>query len=451
MTESYPSSSTPTGDTRLPVAPADTLSVAVRTLGCKVNQVESEGIVATLLGGGALLAEEDRAAVVVINTCTVTGEADKKARKAVRHALGLAQQPVVVVTGCLAAVDAPALRALDPRVVVEADKSLVPARVAEALGVTAHPDAKRVMRAGRGFHTRVMLKVEDGCDNHCTYCIVPRARGVPRAEPLGDLVGQAKELAAAGVGEVVVTGINVGRYRDPATGTDLTGLLEALASAGPRRVRLSSIEPPDLDERLLRAMAALPSFCPHLHVPLQSGSDRVLAAMGRAYTAEEFLARIHDARVTIPGVALTTDVIVGFPGETEADLERTLEVCARAAFSKLHVFRYSRRPETPAAEMPDQVPPETIAARAERVRSLGHELRTSWLETLVGDRVEVLIERIAEDGSAEGTTPQYAKVLVGTESSGCFCVGDSVEVEVLRRQGEVLLCGLTRGNEAHAW
>jgi len=451
VTESYPSSSTPTGDTRLPVAPADTVSVAVRTLGCKVNQVESEDIVANLIGRGALLAEEDRAAVVVINTCTVTGEADKKARKAVRHALGLAQQPVVVVTGCLAAVDAPSLRALDPRVVVEVDKSLVPNRVAEALGITVAPEERSVIRAGRGFHTRVMLKVEDGCDNHCTYCIVPRARGVPRAEPLEGLVAQVTELAAAGVGEVVVTGINVGRYRDPATGADLTELLQALSAAGPRRVRLSSIEPPDLGERLLSAMAALPGFCPHLHVPMQSGSDRILAAMGRAYTAEEFLARLDEARTAIPGVALTTDVIVGFPGETEADFEQTLEVCVRAGFSKLHVFRYSRRPDTPAARMPDQVPPETIAARAEQVRSLGHELRSSWLDTLVGDRVELLIERVAEDGSAEGTTPQYAKVLVGPESSACFGVGDSVEVEVLERQGEVLLGVLTRGNEARAW
>lgn len=441
MTESNPSSSTPTGDARLPVAPPVALSVAIRTLGCKVNQVESEDIVADLLGKGASLAEEDSAAVVVINTCTVTGEADKKARKAVRHALGLAQRPVVVVTGCLAAVDAPALRMLDPRVVVEVDKSRVPARVVEVLGIASAAETPRAIRTGSGFHTRVMLKVEDGCDNHCTYCIVPRARGVPRAEPLGGLVAQVQDLAAAGVGEVVITGINVGRYRDRVTGTDLAGLLDALAAAGPGRLRLSSIEPPDIDERLLSTVAALPSFCPHLHVPLQSGSDRVLAAMGRAYTAEEFLARIDAAREAIPGLAVTTDVIVGFPGETEADLEQTLAVCSRAGFSKLHVFRYSRRPDTPAAEMPDQVPPELIAARAERVRSLGHELRSSWLDTLLGAQVELLVERVVADGSAEGTTPQYAKVRIEPGSPTRFKVGESLQVEIQGRDGEVLLGG----------
>jgi len=451
VTESFASSSTPASTTRLPVAPADALSVAVRTLGCKVNQVESETIVADLLGRGAHLSEENTAAVVVINTCTVTGDADKKARKAVRHALSLPQNPVVVVTGCLAAVDAPALHALDERVVVEADKSAVPGRVAAALGIASGAPTRTVLRAGQGFHTRVMLKVEDGCDNRCTYCIVPDARGVPRAEPLDALLAQVRDLAQAGVGELVITGINVGRYSDPVTGADLAELLSALATAGIGRLRLSSVEPPDLGGRLLATMASLPGFCPHLHVPLQSGSDRVLARMGRTYTSQEFLGWISAAREAIPGLTVTTDVLVGFPGETAEDAERTLEVCRRAGLSKLHVFRYSSRPGTPAAAMPDRVPAEIIATRAERVRALGRELRFAWLDTLVGTRLEVLVERIAEDGSAEGTTPQYARVRISGESSEGMRVGDSVEVEVDRRDEEVLVAGGARGKRARAW
>lgn len=439
MTRSFASSSTPTGSSRPPRATA-TLTVFARTLGCKVNQVESQRIVAELLGQGASLAPEDAAAVIVVNTCTVTGEADKKARKAVRHALALPQHPVVVVTGCLAAVDAPALRALDERVVVEVDKARVAARVAEALGLA--PQAAPQARTGEGFNSRVMLKVEDGCNNHCSYCIVPAARGVPRAEPLQGLVAEAEELAGAGVSEIVVTGINVGRYRDQATDSDLAALLEALAATGIARLRLSSVEPPDLDARLLGVMASLPAFCPHLHVPLQSGSDRVLAAMKRAYSAGEFLERVREAKGVLPGLAITTDVIVGFPGESEEDFAETLAVCREAGFSKLHVFRYSRRAGTPAAEMPGQVPPEVMAERSERLRALGDELRTAWLGGLVGSQVEMLVERVLPDGSAEGTTREYARARVQGASSAGVMPGALLACRVTGRDGDVLICSL---------
>ncbi len=420
----------------------EALRVAVRTLGCKVNQVESEDIIAALLGVGIVLVKEDAAHLIVINTCTVTGEADRKARKAVRHALGLPGSPLVLVTGCLAAVDAPALAALGDRVIVETDKSRVPERVAAALGVSTPGPCASVVRAGDGFHTRAMLKVQDGCDNRCTYCIVPQARGVSRAVPLERLVEQAHTLVAAGAREIVVTGINVGRYRDAQTGADLATLLEALAASGIARLRLSSIEPPDLTDRLLSVMASLPSFCPHLHVPLQSGSDRVLAAMGRAYDSAAFLERIAAALARIPGLALTTDVIAGFPGETAPDLAATLDVCRRAGFTKMHVFRYSRRPGTPAAAMPDQLPPALIAAHAEEIRALGTRLRTTWLDTFVGRSIEVVVERVNDDGTAEGTTQLYAKVLIANDGAVALSTGAVVEVTIRDRVGEVLLGGV---------
>ncbi|MDZ4168832.1 MAG: tRNA (N(6)-L-threonylcarbamoyladenosine(37)-C(2))-methylthiotransferase MtaB [Coriobacteriia bacterium] len=404
------------------------LAVAFRTLGCKVNRVESESIAAELLGQGCEVVGEDQAAVVVVNTCTVTGEADAKARKAVRRALGAAGEPVVVVTGCLAALDREALLALGERVVVEADKERVAARVAEALGggavVSGAPESgTRHVRAGEGFRTRAMVKVQDGCDNFCGYCIVPHARGVPRSVAADVVVAEVTALADAGVREVVLTGINIGRYRDGAT--DLPGLMSRLVSTGIARLRLSSLEPPDVTTELLAVMAAHADVvCPHLHLPLQSGSDSVLSAMGRRYTAAEYAKRVAAARAWVPGLAVTTDVISGLPGETDADAEETLRLCEEIGFARLHVFRYSPRAGTPAAERNDQVPAPVKAARAEALRGLDARLRDAHEASRAGDRAEILVERVEGD-VAEGTTRDYLRVRVPAD---CASPGDLIEV-----------------------
>jgi threonylcarbamoyladenosine tRNA methylthiotransferase MtaB len=268
--------------------------VAFRTLGCKVNQVESEAAAASLLAVGAEVVPEADAELVVINTCTVTGEADAKARKAVRHALRLPRRPIVVVTGCLASLDAAGLRALDERVVVEADKMALAARIADLIGAAAPPASGS---AGGVLRTRAMLKVEDGCDAFCTYCIVPYARGVPRATPLPELIAEAERLVASGVAEIVLTGVNIGRYRDD--DVDFAALVQRIAATGVPRLRISSIEPLDLDDRLLGVLAATPSVQPHLHIPLQAGSDRVLAAMGRGYDTATYAARVDAVRSAV--------------------------------------------------------------------------------------------------------------------------------------------------------
>ncbi|MHB9002677.1 MAG: MiaB/RimO family radical SAM methylthiotransferase [Coriobacteriia bacterium] len=389
--------------------------VAFRTLGCKVNQVESEDIAADLLGRGATLVPEDEAAVIIVNTCTVTAEADHKARKALRHALGLPHSPIVVVTGCLAAVAGGGLAELSERLIVEVDKEQVALRVAELLDLPDSPH-EHAVRAGAHFHSRAMLKVEDGCDNFCTYCIVPHARGVPRSVPLASVVAEATSLVQAGVGELVVTGINVGRYHDPATGADLAALLAAIAATGVPRLRLSSIEPPDVTPEFLVVVAGLPAFAPHLHVPLQSGSDEILAAMGRKYTVADFETFAARAREAIPGIALTTDVLVGFPGESPTHAQKTLATLERIGFAKLHVFRYSRRPGTPAADYPDQVDPREITARATAVRGLGERMAAEWLQSFVGTDVYVLVERVGT-GGIEGTTEHYAKARVATSDA----------------------------------
>lgn len=448
MTESFASSSTQTGQIRPSSPPAGPL-IAVRTLGCKVNQVESEGILATLVGQGVRLAEEHLAALILINTCTVTGEADRKARKAVRHALSQPQAPLVLVTGCLASIDAQALESLGDRVVIEADKQQIPATVARLLAFEPVAHA-HVLRAGAEFHTRAMLKVEDGCDNHCTYCIVPFARGVPRSEPMDSLLTEARSLVAAGTSEIVVTGINVGRYHDPDSGAGLAELLRALAGTGVDRLRLSSIEPQDLTTELLGVIASLPGFCPHLHVPLQSGSDKVLSAMGRRYTAAEYLDRVAAAKTALPGLTLTTDVLVGFPGEDARDLAATLALCRHVAFSKIHVFRYSRRPGTPAAQMPDQLSPEVLAAHALEVRQLAEELRTQWLDGLIGTSLDVLVEKQRDDGVIEGTSAQYAKVRIAQVPGGAPRAGSSLSVMIVGRDGGLLLGDPLTGDFAPA-
>jgi len=405
-------------------AHADTrgsLGVAFRTLGCKVNRVESESIAAELLAAGARMVDDDEADVVIINTCTVTGEADSKVRKAVRHALAAPHAPIVVVTGCGVALNPTSFSALGTRVVIEPDKDRVAGRVTELLAL--HETTGLITARGPGFRTRALLKVQDGCDAFCAYCIVPYARGVPRAVPLDQIASQARALVDAGAREIVLTGINIGRYvHGDAT---LADVVEAVAASGVERLRLSSIEPLHLTSEFLRVLSQTPSCCPHLHVPLQSGSDAVLSAMGRRYTAAQFAERIAAARAALPGLAVTTDVMCGFPGETDEDALATLQLCESVGFSALHVFRYSARPGTPAATMPGRIAPRVIAARAARLRAYGERLQADHVASRIGSSACVLVETAKADESGRGTTEDHLRVTVPGAASQ---VGQSLRV-----------------------
>ncbi|NTU70211.1 MAG: tRNA (N(6)-L-threonylcarbamoyladenosine(37)-C(2))-methylthiotransferase MtaB [Coriobacteriia bacterium] len=406
--------------------PQGGIAVSIRTLGCKVNRVESEGLAAALLEDGCVLVEPDEADVVVVNTCTVTGEADSKARKAVRQALRAAGGPVVVVTGCLASVDASSLSALGERVVVEPDKSRVAQRIRTTVppGRTFATDAAARDTAQRtAFRTRSMIKIEDGCDNFCAYCIVPYARGVPRAVALDEILRQATSMVESGTREIVLTGINIGRYDDATSGAHLAQVVAAVARTGISRVRISSIEPPDLSDEVLDVLAATDAVCSHLHVPLQSGSDLVLAAMGRSYDSGVYRERIESARRRLPGLAVTTDLIAGLPGETEADHACTIEFVERIGFSKLHVFPYSARAGTPAASMV-QVEPTVRSRRAAELRAVGEGLRARHAESLMGHSVEVLVER-TDGATAVGTTREYLRLQVPAPG---VAVGDEISV-----------------------
>lgn len=377
--------------------------VALVNLGCRVNRVELDLMASELERAGVALVGEEEASAVVVNTCAVTGEAEAKTRKAVRRAAGLPQGPLVVATGCVANLFSDELSALAPNVVVEREKSRVAARVLEGLGLAAGGEGRAepapcdpgaVTPTGR---TRPGIKIQDGCDNRCTYCIVWRARGAARSEAPGRVLSEVRAAMARGAHEVVLTGINLGSYRASdgrGRELDLPALLELLlAETGVERVRLSSIEPPDVTERLCSVMAASGGrVAPFLHVCLQSGCDETLRRMARVYRTDLFRRVAETARSHVPDIALSTDLIVGFPGETEEEFGRSLAFCREMRFSWMHVFRYSRRPGTPAATMPGQVPADVSAERGRRARELAREMRLAEATGLVGAEDLVVVQ-----------------------------------------------------------
>jgi len=403
--------------------------IAIVTLGCKVNQVEAAAIAGEIVAAGLPIVAREGAAIIVIVTCTVTGEADRKARKAVHQALALPLAPRVVLTGCMVSVAGAPVPAFSERVIIEPDKTRVAACVARlALGsgcderhakATSHtPDPGAVPGAGANVpsvccRTRVQVKVEDGCDAFCAYCIVPYARGLPRSIPSERVIDEVQTLVGMGVAEVVLTGINIGRYQS--AGLDLAGLIASVAATGVKRIRLSSIEPGHVDARLLETAARTPAFCHHLHIPLQSGSDSVLARMGRPYTVARYREVVDGVRSALPGVSIGADVIAGFPGETAAEWAETLAFVEAVGFSRLHVFRYSIRQGTRAARMPGAVPSKVRGARAAELRKLGARLAMRDALERIGSVVEVLVERTgaADRGIlAEGVSREYNRVVL---------------------------------------
>jgi threonylcarbamoyladenosine tRNA methylthiotransferase MtaB len=419
---------------------ADAVRVAIRTLGCKVNRAESESLSEALSALGARpAAEGEEPDAVVVNTCTVTGEADAKARKEVRRALA-STSGLVAVIGCLAALDADGLRGLGDRVLVLSDRRAeavagsVMEAVASARGAAAAPepssagpdDATPAAGGRSGARTRALVKVQDGCADRCAYCIVPDARGGPTSVPATEIVARVAALHAAGTAEVVLTGVNIGRYADESRAPDLASLVGAIAATGIRRIRVSSVEPVDLSDRFLGTLATADSMAPHLHIPLQSGCDRTLAAMGRRYDTAAFARALARARASLPLLAVTTDVIVGFPGETDQDFAASLAFVESCGFAKVHVFRYSKRAGTRAAARADQVPAPVKAQRAAQMRGLSGRLADRYARSREGGAADVLVERVT-GATATGTTEDHLRVDVACGDPP-FKVGDVVRV-----------------------
>jgi threonylcarbamoyladenosine tRNA methylthiotransferase MtaB len=371
-------------------------------LGCKVSQTDAQEIRERLIADGHLEAGSDPAEVAVVNTCCVTNEAVRKSRQAARRAARTAKR--VYVTGCGANLAGDGFASLPPNVtVVRLPGERTPAFVAGDVGAIGCVDASVGLD-----RTRAFVKVQDGCSFSCAFCVIPQVRGASRSRPAEAVLGEIRRRVEQGHGEVVLTGINLGCYRDRAARLDLPALVHAAGTtAGLERLRLSSIEVNHVSPALLEAMRETPVVSPHLHVPLQSGDDGILAAMRRRYSAETYLRRVALAN----DFNLTTDVIVGFPGEDDAAFECTLRVVEEAGISKVHVFPYSPRPGTRTAS-DDPVPPAVKKERGARLRALSeHASRRRWESKVGGDDV-VLVDRPGR-GYGDDYTPWLVQAQVG--------------------------------------
>lgn len=401
------------------------MRIALYTLGCKVNQYESQAMEALLLARGHhLVPFTDQADVYLINSCTVTATSDKKSRQAVRQARKRAPEALVALCGCYPQVSLEAAKELeadliggsgDRRAFLDLIEQVAAQREKTvALDNPFHRAGFEPLPAG-GLEgrTRGMLKVEDGCTNFCAYCIIPYARGAVRSLAPEGAVAQAKTLEAAGYQEIVVTGIELSGYgRDLPGRPGLADLVEAVCRAVPGlRVRLGSLEPRTVTEDFCRRLAALPNLCPHFHLSLQSGCDATLARMKRRYDTARYRQSVDLLRAFFRRPALTTDLIVGFPGETEEEFQQTLAFLQDCRFARMHIFPYSRRKGTPAATMPHQVPNGEKADRAHRAAEVASAMERSWLTSWVGQTVPVLFEE-EKGGFWRGYTPQYVEVFV---------------------------------------
>jgi len=385
----------------------------VVNLGCKVNRVESDSLLALAQRSQWIADREEDADIIVVNTCTVTGEAQKKTRKAIRQALRSNEEATIIVTGCAAAIDSDELAAIDPRIVIVSKPNLE--SHIEKILPSKPSSASDALRVGERFRTRVGIKVQDGCANACTYCIVHTARGKIWSKPSFAVIDEARRYMEAGVRELVFAGINLGSYRDGEMGiTDLVSeVLRATDAVDERgipamRLRLSSIEPCDIDDAFIELLASSEGrVCRHLHIPVQSGSSKVLSEMSRPYDAREYLDLIGRLYAHVPKISISTDIIVGFPGETDQDFTQTLELARACRFSKIHVFPYSRRKGTPAAIRPDQIDSDTKRVRSAVLRVLSDELREQDVDGRFGDEELVIVER-----AGRGLTESYHEVKV---------------------------------------
>jgi threonylcarbamoyladenosine tRNA methylthiotransferase MtaB len=424
-------------------------TVGLATVGCKLNQYETQGIAELMESAGFRVVPFTEAAdVYVVNTCTVTSRSDCRSRQMLRRAARTNPRAVVVATGCYAQRDARALEAM-PEVHIVAgnsEKQRIAALVLDHAG--SAPDGRTVVAVGpagaaafqpldvvrfRGY-TRAFVKVQDGCDGRCAYCAVPDARGPARSRPFDEVVAQARRLAASGHREVVLTGVHIGAYRTADGG--LPELLRALAGIEELgRIRLGSIEPRELTDELAATIATVDKVAKHLHVPLESGSDRILSAMRRDYSRAGYAAAVRRVTDRVPGCGLGADVMVGFPGETDEDFDDTVSLIRDLPFTYLHVFAFSPRRGTEAAGMRGGLPPDVKSARSRTLREMGKSRSLAFRKGLVGTRLDVLVETPAHEGpcALSGLASNYVRVRFSGDPS---LAGSIVPVRVEGAEGE---------------
>lgn len=414
---------------------------ALHNLGCKVNAYETEAMQEMLEQAGyEIVPFKEGADVYVINTCTVTNIADRKSRQMLHRARKLNPEAVVVAAGCY--VQTQGEREIDPcidivignnhkkdlvRILREYEENREKDRAGEIGDINRTKEYESLHLTRTGEHTRAYIKVQDGCNQFCTYCIIPYARGRVRSREMQDVEQEVRTLAGNGYQEVVLTGIHLSSY-----GIDFDGrrhLIELIRAVheieGIRRIRLGSLEPGIVTEEFAEALASMPKICPHFHLSLQSGCDAVLKRMNRKYTSGEYYEKCRILRKYFDAPALTTDVIVGFPGETEAEFQESYDFVDKVDFYETHIFKYSKREGTKAASMPDQVDEQIKAQRSARLIELGEKKRKVYEKNFIGRTVEVLVEEDAViDGKnvQTGHTKEYIKIALDSEENLRNCI-----------------------------
>ena len=424
-------------------------TIAVHTLGCKVNQYDTEAMLERFERAGyTCVPMREEADVYLINTCTVTGTGDTKSEKLIRRCARLHPDCAIVVAGCLAQRSAEQVLKMDNvRLVVgNQERGSVVELLERALAEGTRINAVNSLK-GVGFEpltvsrhegkTRATMKIQEGCDRWCAYCIIPAVRGPVRSMKLPDVRAEAARLAEAGYREIVVTGIHLASYGRE-TGDALLDAIRAVHDApGVARVRLGSLEPLIVTEDFARALADMPGLMRQFHLSMQSGSASVLERMRRRYTPEEYLAACELLRKHMPDCAITTDVIAGFPGETEAEFRETMAFVEKVGFARIHAFPYSRRSGTVADCMPDQIDEGTKHARTNELIGLGNKLEEEFVKGLIGSVQSVLFEAEAGENLAEGYTGQYVRVRAAAEPGSIHRVRITGAVDKLAH-GEII-------------
>ena len=390
----------------------------IKTLGCKVNQYESQVLREGLSKLGFQESPEASGAdAIIINSCTVTGKADSKTRRLIRKASKDNPNARIFVTGCYAVLDEDARAAKKMpevhEVVMNSKKMELPGILSSLYGIEGAPPREKEAVSGFYSHTRAFLKVQDGCDNTCSYCKVNLVRGPSRSKDKQEAIEEFRQLVSSGYKEIVLTGICLGAWKGR-SGEKLSDLLEEIERLdGDFRVRLSSIEPDCIDCSLIDSIANSKRICRHLHIPLQSGSDRVLRLMNRKYDTSQFKEMIKNLRDKMPLIGITMDVISGFPGEEDKDFLETVNCIKEVKPSRMHVFGYSDRKGTRAYKMKDKVSPGEIKKRVNQLIRMGNSFQEEFCKRFVGKEVEVLIEEREKDASLSGYTREYVKVKLG--------------------------------------
>nr|WP_307990158.1 tRNA (N(6)-L-threonylcarbamoyladenosine(37)-C(2))-methylthiotransferase MtaB [uncultured Niameybacter sp.] len=423
--------------------------IATYTLGCKVNQYDTEAVVELFKKEGyEEVTFDEMADVYVVNTCTVTHLSDRKCRQMLRKTKKLNPNSVLVAMGCYAQAAGEQIKIDVPEVdlIVGTNKRNEMIDLVEKYKMNQEDynyvgdimdveEFEELRISNMGEHTRAYLKIQEGCNNYCTYCIIPYVRGKIRSRKIENVIGEAKRLIEAGFKEIILTGIHVASY-----GKDLgnTSLIEAIRAIhdleGLERIRLSSIEPVVVTPEFLEAIKALPKLCHHFHLSLQSGCDTVLRRMNRKYTTQEYKESVEALREIWPDVAITTDIIVGFPGETEEEFNQTLQFAKEIGFAQVHLFPYSMREGTVAAKMKDQIDSGIKDERLKRLKEITLASQEDFINQFIGTDMEVLFEK-DEMGKSHGYTSNYIKVEIPSKED---LVNTIHTVHIEGRQGEVL-------------